>query len=159
MAGMSRLLPVVVGDSTVTPCLDNGVRKCDNGLVLDQRRPTMALATMQKGNLDAAKADVHGKISKETVELEGVSVTRVTFGPGARWSTDLKPDAGTELCELPHVALVLSGRLHVEMQDGAVEEFGRHDVMMLPPGHDAWSVGEQPCVFVQFSKGDDYYTG
>jgi hypothetical protein len=89
------------------PCLDKGARKCDNGLVLDQRRPTMALATMQKGNLDAAKADVHGKISKETVELEGVSVTRVTFGPGARWSTDLKPDAGTELCELPHVALVL----------------------------------------------------
>jgi uncharacterized cupin superfamily protein len=57
------------------------------------------------------------------------------------------------------VALVLTGRLHVEMQDGAVEEFSRHDVMMLPPGHDAWSVGDQPCVFVQFSKGDDHYTG
>jgi hypothetical protein len=70
----------------------------------------------------------------------------MTFGPGARWSTDLKPDVGTELCQAPHVALVLSGTLHVELQDGSVREFSRHDVMMIPPGHDAWSVGNQPCV-------------
>jgi quercetin dioxygenase-like cupin family protein len=118
----------------------------------------MALATMQKGNLDAASADVHGKIEKETVELEGVSVTRVTFQPGARWSADLKPHAGTEHCLLPHVAIVLSGRLHVEMADGSVEEFGKNDVMLLPPGHDAWTVGDAPCVFVEFSRGNDYYT-
>ena len=118
----------------------------------------MTLATMQKGNLDAASADVHGKIGKETVELEGVSVTRVTFQPGARWSADLKPHAGTEHCLLPHVAIVLSGRLHVEMADGSVEEFGKNDVMLLPPGHDAWTMGDAPCVFVEFSRGNDYYT-
>jgi quercetin dioxygenase-like cupin family protein len=117
----------------------------------------MALATMQKGNLDSAGADVHGRIRKETVELEGVSVTRVRFEPGARWSTDLKPYAGTEHCLLPHVAIVLSGALHVEMADGSVEEFGKNDVMMLPPGHDAWTVGDEPCVFVEFSRGNDYY--
>jgi mannose-6-phosphate isomerase-like protein (cupin superfamily) len=117
----------------------------------------MALATMQKGNLDAASADVHGKIKKRTVELEGVSVTRVTFEPGARWSTDLKPSAGTEHCLLPHVAIVLSGTLHVEMADESVEEFGKNDVMLLPPGHDAWTVGDEPCVFVEFSRGNDYY--
>jgi hypothetical protein len=117
----------------------------------------MALATMQKGNLTAVEPDVHGKISKQTVELEGVSVTRVTFASGARWSNDLKSYAGTESCELPHVALVERGRLHVVMDDGSEDEFGAGDVMMLPPGHDAWSVGQEPCVFVEFSRGNDYY--
>ena len=62
---------------------------------------------MQKGNLDSAKSDVHGKIKKETVALHGVSVTRVTFDTGAKWSNDLKSYAGTNSCELPHVALVV----------------------------------------------------
>jgi hypothetical protein len=117
----------------------------------------MALPTMQKGNLDAADADAHGAIAKQTVELEGVSVTRVRFDVGARWAKDLKPYAGTSSCELPHVALVLSGRLRVRMDDGSEEEFGPQDVMLLPPGHDAWTVGDEACVFVEFSRGNDYY--
>jgi hypothetical protein len=114
---------------------------------------------MQKGDLAAAPADVHGKISKKTVELDGVSVTEVTFGVGARWSQDLKGYAGTDSCELPHVALVLSGRLHVVMDDGSEDEFGPQQVMLLPPGHDAWSVGDEPAVFVEFSRGNDLYGG
>jgi hypothetical protein len=117
----------------------------------------MALATMQKGNLDAVSADVHGRISKESVVLDGITVTRVTFGPGARWSDDLKSYAGTDSCELPHAALVLSGHLQVRMDDGSEEVFGPHDVMLLPPGHDAWSVGDEPAVFVEFSRGNDYW--
>jgi hypothetical protein len=77
---------------------------------------------------------------------------------GARWSNDLKDYAGTQSCELPHVALVLSGRLHVVMDDGSEEEFGPNQVMLLPPGHDAWTVGGEPCVFVEFSRGNDYYS-
>jgi hypothetical protein len=113
--------------------------------------------SMQKANLDAVAPDVHGRIFKQTAELDGVAVTRVTFGVGARWSEDLKSYAGTSHCELPHVALVLSGVLHVVMTDGSEQEFGANDVMLLPPGHDAWSVGDQPCVFVEFSRGGDYY--
>ncbi len=112
---------------------------------------------MQKGNFDLVRADHHGKIKKETVSLEGVSVTRVTFGVGAKWSQDLKEYAGTESCQLPHVALVLSGTLHVVMDDGSAEDFSRNEVMLLPPGHDAWTVGTEPCVFVEFSRGNDYY--
>jgi hypothetical protein len=89
---------------------------------------------MQKGNLDAVKADEHGKIKKETVALQGVSVTRVTFDVGAKWSKDLKEYAGTNSCQLPHVALVLSGTLRVVMDDGSQQDFSRNDVMMLPPG-------------------------
>jgi hypothetical protein len=117
----------------------------------------VALATMQKANLDEIEADVHGRISKASAVLEGVTVTRVTFGPGARWSQDLKDYAGTDSCELPHVALVQQGRLHVLMDDGSEQEFGPNEVMMLPPGHDAWSVGGEACVFVEFSRGNDYY--
>ena len=106
---------------------------------------------MQKGNLDSVKADEHGKIKKETVDLKGVSVTRVTFDVGAKWSTDLKGYAGTNSCQLPHVALVLSGTLRVVMDDGSQQDFSKNDVMLLPPGHDAWSVGNEPCVFGVFS--------
>ena len=112
---------------------------------------------MQKGNLDAVKADHHGLIKKETVVLNGVSVTRVTFDVGAKWSKDLKDYAGTHSCELPHVALVVGGTLRVVMDDGSVEDFSKNDVMLLPPGHDAWTVGDEPCVFVEFSRGNDYY--
>ena len=114
---------------------------------------------MQKGNLDSVKSDAHGKIKKETVTLQGVSVTRVTFDVGAKWSNDLKDYAGTDSCQLPHVALVLSGTLRVVMDDGSQQDFSRNDVMLLPPGHDAWSVGNEPCVFVEFSRGNDYYAG
>ena len=117
----------------------------------------MALKTMQKANLDSAKADVHGDISKQAVTLDRVSVVKVTFNPGAKWSKDLKPYAGTESCLLPHVAYVLSGSLMVQMDDGSTELFEAGDVMMLPPGHDAWAVGDKPCTFIQFSQGDNYY--
>ena len=112
---------------------------------------------MQKADLDAIAPDVHGLISKQTASLDGVEVTRVRFDVGARWSNDLKEYAGTDRCELPHVALVLSGRLGVVMADGSEEEFGANQVMLLPPGHDAWTVGDEACTFVEFSRGNDYY--
>jgi len=112
---------------------------------------------MQKGSLDTARSNRHGKITKETVALEGVSVTRVTCGVGAKWSQDLKDYVGTESCQLPHVALVLSGKLHVVMDDGSSEDFNKNNVMLVPPGHDAWTVGDEPCVFVEFSRGSDYF--
>jgi hypothetical protein len=112
---------------------------------------------MQKATLADVPSDPHGLISKRTAELDGVTVTEVTFGVGAKWSNDLKDYAGTELCELPHVALVQSGTLGVKMVDGSYQEFSAGDVMLLPPGHDAWSVGDQAAVFVEFSRGNDYY--
>jgi hypothetical protein len=102
-------------------------------------------------------ADVHGLISKKTAQLDGVAVTEVTFNAGARWSQDLKAYAGTDLCELPHVALVTAGTLRVLLRDGSQEDFSAGEVMLPPPGHDAWTVRDHPCVFVEFSRGNDYY--
>ena len=97
----------------------------------------MALATMQKAHLDSVMSDVHGKISKKTVELDTVKVTRVRFDVGAKWSADLKEYAGTSSCLLPHVAYVLSGQIKIRMDDGSEELFSPGDVMMLPPRHDS----------------------
>jgi quercetin dioxygenase-like cupin family protein len=119
----------------------------------------MSKVAMQKKNLNSPdKVEVYGLIKKENVYLDGVEVHRVTFEKGAKWSKDLKPFAGTESCLLPHVAFVQSGRLKVVMDDGSEEEFGPGDIMMLPPGHDAWTVGDEPCVFIEFSNGTNYYT-
>lgn len=117
----------------------------------------MSLQQMQKANIDAAKSDIHGKISTQVVELDDVTVIKVTFHPGAKWSADLKEDAGTDSCVLPHVAYVISGAIHIKMDDGSEETFSKGDIMMLPPGYDAWTVGGDPCEFIQFSRGDDYY--
>lgn len=118
----------------------------------------MALTTMQKANLDAAQPKVLGRVRKQTVTLDGVTVTRVTYDAGARWSEDVKPYAGTDSCLLPHVAIVLSGTFRVQMDDGAIQDFGRNEIMMLPSGHDAWTIGDESCVFLEFSRGCDYYT-
>lgn len=118
----------------------------------------MALPVMQKKNLSRPDETArYNRITKENVTLDGVEVHRVTFAPGATWSHDLKPIAGTDSCELPHVAYVTSGKLQVVMDDGTEELFGPGEVMMLPPGHDAWTVGDEPCVFVEFSQGTGYY--
>lgn len=114
--------------------------------------------SMQKVHLEQMPVDDHGLISKRTAELDGVSVTEVTFDVGARWSVDLKDYAGTESCQLPHVALVTRGTLAVQMDDGTVDSFSAGDVMLLPPGHDAWTATGEPCVFVEFSRGNDYYS-
>jgi hypothetical protein len=113
--------------------------------------------TVQKAHLADLRADVHGLICEKTAQLDGVAVTEVTFRAGARWSTDLKAYSGTELCELPHVALVIAGTLRIGLRDGLHEDFSAGDVMLLPPGHDAWAVGDRACTFAEFSKGNDYY--
>ena len=117
----------------------------------------MALTTMQKANIDHVEPDVHGKISKQVVKLDEVTAVKVTFNPGAKWSNDLKSYAKTDSCLLPHVAYVISGKIHIVMDDRSEETFEKGDIMMLPPGHDAWTVGDEPCVFIQFSQGDNYY--
>jgi quercetin dioxygenase-like cupin family protein len=115
----------------------------------------MSILRMQKASLVLAAPAVHGRIAKQSVTLAGVTATRVTFAPGARWSAELARKAGTPSCAAPHVAYVQSGVLRVRMDDGATEDFGPGDVMILPSGHDAWTMGDDPCVFVEFSHGYD----
>jgi mannose-6-phosphate isomerase-like protein (cupin superfamily) len=80
----------------------------------------------------------------------GAQVGRITVQPGWRWTEDVKPVAGTELCQAPHQQYQVSGRLHVTMADGTELDVGPGEVTSLPPGHDAWVVGDEPVVAIDW---------
>jgi quercetin dioxygenase-like cupin family protein len=87
----------------------------------------------------------------ELVNLAGgAQVGRITVQPGWRWSEHVKPVAGTELCEAPHQQYQLSGRIRVRMSDGTEIESVAGDVTSLPPGHDAWVVGDEQVVAIDW---------
>ena len=92
----------------------------------------------------------------ELIALGGVTFGRATLQPGWRWSTSVKPMVKTKSCEAPHLQYHVSGRIHVVMDDGSESEFGPGDVSLLPPGHDAWVVGNEPVVVVDISGMGDY---
>jgi class 3 adenylate cyclase len=93
-----------------------------------------------------------GKGSGMFVDLgRGHVIGRAVLEPGWRWSIDLKPQVGTPSCEVHHLQLVLSGRLGVQMDGGEPQEFGPNSVLDLPPGHDAWVVGDEQAVIVDMS--------
>jgi hypothetical protein len=83
-------------------------------------------------------------------------VGRATFQPGWRWSTSVKPLAKTESCQAPHFQYHLAGILHVRMDDGTEYDCKSGDVSLLPSGHDAWVVGDEPVVVVDFQGLHDY---
>src|SRR5438132_9794687 len=79
-----------------------------------------------------------------------------TFEPGWRWSEHVKPIAGTDSCQTTHLGYVLSGRMHIKMDDGTEGDIGPGDVFSIPPGHDAWTVGDAACVAVDFGQVEHY---
>jgi len=89
-----------------------------------------------------------GKV--ELVNIGGGTVGRLTLEPGWRWSQHVKPIAKTEWCEAPHFQYQVSGRIHVLMADGTEFEVGPGEVTTLPSGHDAWVVGNEPVVIVDW---------
>jgi hypothetical protein len=80
----------------------------------------------------------------------GAQVGRLTIQPGFRWTEHVKPVAGTELCMAPHQQYHVTGRIHIVMQDGSETEAGPGDILSLPPGHDAWVVGDEPAVTIDW---------
>ena len=90
------------------------------------------------------------------MQLDDRVVGRMTYEPGWRWSVDVKPIAGTQACQFHHVGVTMSGRLRVEMQDGIEMEIGPGEVFEIPPGHDAWVVGDEPWISVDFEAMRGY---
>lgn len=92
----------------------------------------------------------------ELVDLGGNAVGRGTFKPGWRWSEHVKQLSGTDSCQVEHIGYVVSGRMNVVMDGGGELEVGPGDVFHMPPGHDAWTVGEEPCVLLDFGGLSGY---
>ena len=103
---------------------------------------------------DETREFPHGRA--EILRIGGGEVGRLVFEPGWRWSNDVKPIAGTELCEAPHFQYHVQGMLHVQMADGTEFDARPGDVTALPQGHDAWVVGEEPVVVVDWWGASNY---
>lgn len=105
---------------------------------------------------DSQEVRIFERGQVQVVNLGGVTFGRATLQPGWRWSTCVKPLAKTQSCQAPHLQYHVSGRLHVVMDDGSKMEFTAGDVALIPPGHDAWVVGDEPVVVLDISGMGDF---
>jgi len=122
-----------------------------------EAREDNVMADAEHKNLsspDETRAFGHGKA--EVIQIGGGAIGRLTLEPGWRWSQDVKPIAGTEWCEAPHFQYQVSGRMHVMMKDGTEFDLGPGDVSVLPSGHDAWVIGDDPVVVVDWAGAGNY---
>lgn len=109
------------------------------------------MSTMEHENFDTPSdthSIPHGKV--DTLNIGDGAVSRLTFEPGWRWSTDVKPIAETESCEKAHFQYHLAGKLAIRMDDGSELVAGPGDVTNIPPGHDAWVVGDDTVVIIDW---------
>jgi quercetin dioxygenase-like cupin family protein len=92
----------------------------------------------------------------DVVNLSGREVIRVTFEPGWSWSECVQPIVGTESCQVAHMGYMLQGRMIIRMDDGTEQEFKAGDVGVISPGHNAWIVGNEEVVFIDFQGAGTY---
>jgi hypothetical protein len=116
-----------------------------------RRRPVRSQA------LDVLYAPVAGAERRELghVQLEvgragAARVKRMIYPPGFRWSVDMKPVTGTDLCMHAHVGFLVAGEIHIEYADGCVVEHRAPQIVAIEPGHDGWVVGAEPVVLIEF---------
>jgi mannose-6-phosphate isomerase-like protein (cupin superfamily) len=103
---------------------------------------------------DEIRAFEHGHA--DIIRLTSGDVSCTTLEPDWRWSTDVKPIAGTEQCEIHHVGYVLSGQMRVEMEGEEEFELQAGDLFDIPPGHDAYVLGDEPCVLLDWAGATTY---
>lgn len=95
----------------------------------------------------------------ELINIGGATIGRAVFEAGWRWSTSVQPLAKTKSCEAPHFQYHVSGILRIKMDDGSEFDCKPGDVSLLPSGHDAWTVGSEPAVVVDFQGMVDFASG
>jgi quercetin dioxygenase-like cupin family protein len=128
--------------------LANQARDC-YGLFIAGR---VNMPAMEKKSLNQPEeTNTPEKLKMEAVTLRGLTLRRVTTEPGWQWSKHLKPIQKTNSCQKDHILYIISGRLGVRMDDGKEEVFGPGDVGSIPPGHDGWTIGNQPLVWLEIS--------
>ncbi len=106
------------------------------------------------GTPDETRTFEKGKL--DLVNIGGSTIGRLTLEPGWRWSQHVKPLAGTDWCEAPHFQYHAAGRIRIRMSDGSEFEASPGDVTALPSGHDAWVVGDEPVVMIDWWGASNY---
>jgi quercetin dioxygenase-like cupin family protein len=86
----------------------------------------------------------------------GATIGRITLEPGWSWDKSVKPIVKTNSCKAPHTQYMISGRMKVVMDDGVEEEFGPGDTAIIPSGHNAWVIGNESVVAIDFTGLSDY---
>ncbi len=106
------------------------------------------------GKPDETRAFPRGEA--QILRIGGGEVGRLVFQPGWRWSKDVQPIAKSKSCEAPHFQFHVSGKLAIKMDDGREIVAGPGDVTSLPSGHDAWVVGNEPVVVIDWYGASQY---
>ena len=115
------------------------------------------MAGVVSKNLDAPEeVRKPEKTEISIVRVETTEVGRFTFQPGWRWSECIKPVVGTDSCQAEHLGYAISGRIRVEHEDGTSADIGAGDAYHIAPGHDAWVVGDEPFVGLEFKSAGEY---
>lgn len=105
-------------------------------------------------NPDELRTFDKGKL--ELIKVGGALIGRATLQPGWKWSESVKPIAKTESCEAPHFQYHASGTIRIRMDDGTERDVKAGEVSSIPTGHDAWVVGNEPVVLIDFQGMADY---
>jgi hypothetical protein len=92
------------------------------------------------------------KTTVDVVKLPGASVARITFQPGWRWSESIRPVVGGESCQVRHVGTLLTGEMEIVHDDGTKASLTPGIAYVIEPGHDAWVVGEEPAIGLEFES-------
>lgn len=119
---------------------------------------TMSSSKLQvgRGNAPQESRPFVAKGRADMHQLGDVTVMRGVFEPGWKWSEHVAPIAGTKSCQARHLGFILSGRMRIRMEDGSEEEVGPGDFMRVAPGHDAWVVGDEACIVIDFGGYEEY---
>ena len=106
---------------------------------------------------DETRVFEKGKL--EIVRIGGMVLGRASYEPGWRWSEHVSPIAGTPLCEVEHVGMVLSGRAMAALNDGTEVELTAGSLFHVPPvAHDSWVIGDEPYISLHFLGAEQYAT-
>lgn len=108
-------------------------------------------------NPDETRTFEKGKL--EIVRIGGMTLGRASYEPGWKWSEHVSPIAGTPLCEVEHVGMVLSGRAMAAMKNGDEVELAAGTLFYVPPiAHNSWVIGDEPYVSLHFLGAEQYAT-
>jgi hypothetical protein len=122
-----------------------------------RRAPSKRRAPLGHSGTDQLLAPITGAdrrtvagVTVDTLRAANGRVKRLVYPPGFRWSTHMKPLVGTSFCMHGHVGFLARGHIRGQYGDGCSFEHAAPSVVVIEPGHDAWVVGGEAAVLIQF---------